>query len=399
MGKLTDSQVKSAKPSDKDYKLYDGEGLYILVKANSKKYWRLKYRFGGKEKVLALGVYPKISLAQARQATLKEKAKIIEGIDPSQERKLKKLTANLSNNNTFASIADEFIEKKMQNMSKVHLDRTTRAINRDLKPDIGTRPISEITAPELLAILRKVEERGAIETAHRIKQVAGQIFRYAIATGRAERDISADLKGALASPEKNHFAAIVEPKEVAKLMVAINDYKGTAVVSAALKLSPLLFCRPGELRHLEWKEVNFEEGRIELPAEKMKIKEPLIIPLSKQAISILKALEPLTSNGRYVFPSARGKSRPMSDNAVRTALRTLGYDNNTMTTHGFRAMARTLLDEVLGFRVEYIEQQLGHSVKDHNGRAYNRTKHLNERANMMQVWADYLEKISSDKQE
>ncbi len=175
---------------------------YILVKANSKKYWRLKYRFGGKEKVLTLGVYPKISLAQARQATLKAKAKIIGGIGPSQERKLKKLTANLSNNNTFASIADEFIEKKMQNMSKVHLDRTTRAINRDLKPDIGTRPISEITAPELLAILRKVEDRGAIETAHRIKQVAGQIFRYAIATGTAERDISADLKGALASPEK-----------------------------------------------------------------------------------------------------------------------------------------------------------------------------------------------------
>lgn len=393
MGKLTDTQVKAAKPKDKDYKLFDGEGLYVLVKPNNKKYWRLKFRFAGKEKVLALGVYPKVSLAQARQSTTKEKAKLLEGIDPSHERKVKKLTANLSSDNTFASIADEFIDKKMQRMSKVHLDRTTRAINRDLKPFIGSRPVSEITAPELLAILRKVEERGAIETAHRIKQVAGQIFRYAIATGRAERDISADLKGALASPQKSHFAAIVDPKEVAKLMIAIDNYSGTAVVTAALKLSPLLFCRPGELRHLEWSEVNFDESRIELPAEKMKINEPLIIPLSKQAHEILKALEPITSNGNYVFPSARGRSRPMSDNAVRTALRTLGFDNDTMTTHGFRAMARTLLDEVLGFRVEYIEQQLGHAVRDANGRAYNRTKHLVERTNMMQVWADYLDSL------
>ena len=396
MGKLTDTQVKAAKPKEKDYKLYDGEGLYVLVKPNSNKYWRLKYRFGGKEKVLALGVYPKISLAQARQSALKEKSKLIDGIDPSHERKVRKLTANLSNDNTFSSIADEFVGKKMQRMSKVHINRTTRAINRDLKPFIGSRPISEITAPELLSILRKVEERGAVETAHRIKQVAGQIFRYAIATGRAERDISTDLKGALGSPEKKHFAAIVDPKEVSKLLIAIDNYKGTAVVTAALKLSPLLFCRPGELRHLEWDEINFMEDRIELPAEKMKIKEPLIIPLSTQALAILNEIKPLTSNGRYVFPSARGNSRPMSDNAIRTALRTLGYDNETMTTHGFRAMARTLLDEVLSYRIDIIEQQLGHAVKDANGRAYNRTKHLNERTQMMQKWSDYLWELRYD---
>jgi integrase len=402
--KLTVKQIEAAKPKDKDYKLFDGQGLYLLVKkakyndkpmkkADEQKYWRLKYRINGKEKMLAIGVYPQISLSQAREATRVAKEKIAQGIDPSQEKKLNKLQSVLSNDNTFGSIADEYVEKKMQGMSKVHLDRTTRAINRDLKPDLGKRPIGEITPVELLSVLRKVEERGAIETAHRIKQLVGQIYRYAIATGRAERDIAADLKGALRPPEKTHLAAIVEPKEVGKLMLAIDEYRGTPVVMAALKLSPLLFCRPGELRHLEWSEVNFETKRIELPAEKTKIKEALHIPLSRQAIKILQELEPLTSNSKYVFPSARGRTRPMSDNAVRTALRSLGYDNDTMTAHGFRAMARTLLDEELEYRVEYIEQQLGHAVRDHNGRAYNRAKHLKQRTAMMQEWADYLEKL------
>lgn len=405
--KLTAKQIDAAKPKDKDYKLFDGQGLYLLVKkakytdkpmkkADEQKYWRLKYRFNGKEKMLSIGVYPQVSLSQAREVAKEAKDKLAQGVDPSQEKKLNKLQSVLSSDNTFGSIADEYVEQKMQGMSKVHLDRTSRAINRDLKPHLGKRPIGEITPVELLSVLRKVEDRGAVETAHRIKQLVGQIYRYAIATGRAERDIAADLKGALRPPEKTHLAAIVEPKEVGRLMLAIDEYRGTPVVMAALKLSPLLFCRPGELRHLEWIEVKFEAERIEIPAEKMKIKEPLIIPLSHQAMQILKELEPITSNGKYVFPSARGLARPMSDNAVRTAIRSLGYDNETMTAHGFRAMARTLLDEELDYRIEFIEQQLGHSVRDHNGRAYNRTKHLSQRTEMMQAWADYLDKLMEE---
>ncbi|MCC5856206.1 MAG: integrase arm-type DNA-binding domain-containing protein [Idiomarina sp.] len=402
--KLTAKQVEATKPKEKDYKLFDGQGLYLLVKkvkasdktikrSDEQKYWRLKYRFFGKEKMLSIGVYPQVSLSHAREVARAAKDKLAKGLDPSQEKKLNKLQATLSNDTSFGSVAAEYVEKKMQGMSQVHLDRTQRAIHRDLNPYFGKRPITEITSVELLAVLRKVEARGAIETAHRIKQLVGQIYRYAIATGRAERDIAADLKGALQSPTKKHLAAIVEPKEVGKLMLALDEYRGTPVVMTALKLSPLLFCRPGELRHLEWSEVNFETKRIEIPARKTKINEPLIIPLSRQAEKLLSDIQPLTSNGVYVFPSARGRARPMSDNAVRTALRSLGYDNDTMTAHGFRAMARTLLDEVLEYRVEFIEQQLGHVVKDTNGRAYNRTKHLEQRTEMMQAWADYLDEL------
>jgi len=247
----------------------------------------------------------------------------------------------------------------------------------------------------LLAVLRKIESRGAVETAHRAKQTAGQIFRFAVSTGRAERDPSADLSGALKTPKKKHLASITDPKEVGKLLLAIDNFQGTATVTAALSLSPLLFARPGELRHMEWEEINWEGGQWEIPAEKMKIKQPHIVPLCKQAIAILKELQLLTGRGKYVFPSARGASRPLSDNGVRTALRTLGYDNDTMTPHGFRATARTLLDEVLGFRIEWIEQQLAHTVRDPQGRAYNRTKHLPQRKDMMQKWADYLDNLKA----
>jgi integrase len=239
--------------------------------------------------------------------------------------------------------------------------------------------------------LRKIEDRGALETAHRAKQTAGQVFRYAVATGRAERDPTGDLKGALGNPKGRHLAAITDPKEVGKLLVAMKGYTGTQVVKAALLLSPLLICRPGELRHMEWTEVKWEENSWELPGEKMKTKQPHVVPLSTQALDLLRELKKLTGNGRYVFPSARGASRPLSENGVRTALRTLGYDNNTMTPHGFRAMARTILDEVLDFRVDWIEHQLAHAVRDTNGRAYNRTTHLEGRRQMMQKWADYLD--------
>lgn len=392
---LTATQVDKAKPQEKDYKLSDEKGLYLLVAKTGSKYWRLKYRFSGKERKLAIGVYPDVSLKDARNARDEARRQLAQGIDPSAEKQARKLASNQAAANSFEVIAREWLAIKMSDKSKRHQDRTRTALERDLFPYIGKKPVNEITAPELLAALRRIEQRGIIETAHRAKQTAGQVFRYAIITGRAERDISTDLQGALRTPVSTHFSAITEPRSVGQLMLAIDGYHGSPTLQAALKLSPLLFCRPGELRQLEWSEVNFDEQRIELPAEKMKIREPHIIPLSKQALAILTDLYPLTGHGKYVFPSARGASRPLSDNGVRTALRSLGYTNEQMTPHGFRAMARTLLDEILNYRVEWIEQQLAHAVKDVNGRAYNRTKHLPQRFEMMQRWADYLDELKA----
>ena len=390
---LSATQVDKAKPQEKDYKITDGNGLYLLVKPSGSKYWRLKYRFSGKERLLAIGVYPDISLKDARIARDEARRQLAQGIDPSAEKQARKLSNNLAAANSFEVIAREWLAVKMYDKSESHQSRTRNALEKDLFPYIGRNPISELTPLDLLGTLRRIEKRGAIETAHRAKQTAGQIIRYAIATGRAERDISADLKGALKNPVTKHFPAITDPIEVGRLMLAIDSYNGTNIVKAALQLSPLLFCRPGELRHLEWSEIDLENSRIEIPAEKMKMREAHIIPLSKQALTVLEELHPLTGHAKYVFPSPRGQSRPLSENGVRTALRALGYDNDTLTPHGFRAMARTLLDEVLGFRIEWIEQQLAHAVKDANGRAYNRTKHLPQRAQMMQKWADYLDTL------
>jgi integrase len=281
----------------------------------------------------------------------------------------------------------------MQDKSEKHRNRVKRALENDLFPSLGKRPINEITSPELLMALRKIEARGAIETAHRAKQTAGQIFRFGVATGRAKRDPTPDLKEALQNRQKKHFAAITDPKEVGKLLVAIDAFQGTPVVKAALLLSPLLFQRPGEVRAMEWVEINWEEERWEIPVERMKMNQPHIVPLCSQSQELLTALHQLTGRGRYVFPSARGASRCLSENGVRSALRTLGYDNDTMTPHGFRAMARTILDEVLGYPVDWIDHQLAHAVTDTNGRAYNRTAHLPQRRNMMQEWADYLDTL------
>jgi len=392
---LTLTEAKNAQAREKDYKVSDEKGMFLLVKKNGSKYWRLKYRFEGKEKTLALGVFPEVTLTIARKLRDEARAKLQSGIDPSGERQAKKRLSQEAGENSFSLIAYEWMEKRGKK-SESGDKRLLRLLEKDLFPKLGRLPISTITPPQLLATLRKIEARGAIETAHRAKQYAGQIFRYAVATGRAERDISADITGALATPKQTHFAAITEPKAVGRLLADIESYQGTPAVLAALKLSPLLFCRQGELRHLEWTEINWEEKRIELPAEKMKAKEPHIIPLSKQALVILEELAEGPKRGIYVFPSARGASRPLSDNGVRTALRSLGYDNQTMTPHGFRAMARTLLDEQLGFRVEWIEQQLAHAVKDVHGRAYNRTKHLPQRTEMMQRYADYLDALKTE---
>ncbi|MCB1686881.1 MAG: integrase arm-type DNA-binding domain-containing protein [Halioglobus sp.] len=392
---LTATEVKEAKPLEKPRKLADGGGLYLLLQPNGAKYWRYKYRFGGKEKTLALGVYPEVSLKAARQTHQKARDQLANGIDPGEVRKVEKLTRHLAAAESFEAVAREWFAAKMIDKSESHRKRTLSALEKDLFPALGNRPIAAITAPELLATLRRIESRGAVESAHRTKQTAGQVFRYAVSTGRAERDPSGDLKGALRNAKKRHHPAIIDPAELGHLLIAMESFTGTPVVKTALLLSPLLFQRPGEIRAMEWTEVNWEESRWEIPAEKMKMRQPHIVPLCKQALALLEEMHRLTGRGKYVFPSARGASRCMSENGVRTALRTLGYDNETITPHGFRATARTLLDEVLGYRVDWIEHQLAHAVRDANGRAYNRTSHLKDRTKMMQGWAEYLDNLKA----
>lgn len=398
--KLSDMAVKAAKPKDRPYKLPDGRGLYLHVMPNGSKYWRLKYRYGGKERSpLALGVYPEIALRAARRATTEARELLSNGKDPGEIKRQAKMARQFGADNSFRAVALEWYSRKKTVWSDSHIKRVLWLLEKNLFPWLGHRPIAQITSQELLGALKRTESKGTHETAHRAKQVAGQVFRYAVATGRAERDPAHDLKGALISPKETHLAAITDPKEVGKLLVAMDGYFGTPTVKAALLLSPLLFCRPGELRQLEWSEINFEEKRIDIPVEKMKARQQAhIIPLCDQAINILRDLQPLTKHSKYVFPSARGVNRPLSENGVRTALRTMGYDNATMTPHGFRAMARTILDEVLGYRVDWIEHQLAHAVKDPNGRAYNRTAHMEGRREMMQGWADYLDTLRTTAQ-
>lgn len=391
--KLTELAVRNAKAKEKSYKLADGGGLYLEVMPNGSRYWRLKYRFAGKENRLALGVYPDVSLKMARKKKAEAKQLLDEDHDPGNHRRQKRLASIDAANNSFEAISQEWLEKQKKSWSESHATRTRWLLSNHLLPWLGKRPISEITTPELLAVLRRIEQKGIIETAHRAKQTSGQIFRYAIATGRAERDPTPDLKGALASPNEKHLASITDPKEVRKLLNAMDSYRGTPEVKAALLLSPLLFQRPGEIRTMKWVDLNFETAEWRYIVSKTNT--PHIVPLCRQAIAILRELQPITGNGTYVFPSARGHSRPLSENGVRTALRTLGYSNEQITPHGFRAMARTILDEVLGYRVDWIEHQLAHAVKDPNGRAYNRTAHLEGRREMMQGWADYLDQLKT----
>jgi integrase len=392
---LTATAVRQALPKAKAYKLSDGHGLYLLVNPKGAKYWRYKYRYGGKEKTLALGVFPEVSLKDARVAHQTARTKLDKGVDPGEERRVQKLTRNLAAADSFEAVALEWFGRVMPDKSESYRVRTRRILEKDLFPVIGQRPVGAIKPPEMLAALRRIEARGANDIAHRAKQTAGQIFRYAVVTGRAERDPSADLKGALAPRQKQHHAAITDPDEVGRLMVAIDGFTGTPVVKTAVQLSALLFQRPGEIRAMEWSEINWDQARWEIPAAKMKMRAPHIVPLSRQSLELLEELHLLTGRGRYVFPSARGASRCLSENTVRIALRAMGYDKDTMTAHGFRAMARTILDEVLGCRVDWIEHQLAHAVRDANGRAYNRTAHLEGRARMMQQWADYLDQLKA----
>ena len=390
--KLTASQIKSAKATNKPIKLADGRGLYVLVKLNGAKYWRLKYRFAGKEKLLALGVFPAVSLAQARLLCAEAKALLAANRDPSLTKQIQKNLLQNKSQDTFEAVANEWFAAKIADKSESYKARTWRILEKDLFPRIGQISAGDLTGQMLLAALRAIEVR-TIDIAHRAKQTASQVMRYAVATGRADRDIAADLTGALKPRSVKHAATLLDPSEIGQLLRSIEAYSGSLIVKSALQLSPLLFVRPGELRTMEWKELDWETARWEIPAEKMKMRQPHIVPLATQSLDVLRQIHPLTGRGDYVFPSARKGGRPLSDNGVRTALRSLGYTNEQITPHGFRAMARTLLDEELKYRVDYIEHQLAHAVKDPLGRAYNRTKHMDERVEMMQRWADYLDKL------
>lgn len=390
---LTDVIIRNSKPKDKTYKLSDEKGMYLEISPSGGKWWRLKYRIDGKEKRISLGTYPEVSLKDARDRRDEARKLLAQQIDPSESRKATKASRVAKNANSFEVVAREWHAKYSANWTQSHGSRLLVRLEKDVFPWLGDRPIADITAPEVLKVIRRIEDRGALETAHRVQQNCSQVFRYGIATGRCERDPVPDLKGALPATKAKHLAAFTQPEEIASLLRAIDDYQGMLVTKCALKLAPLVFVRPGELRAAEWSEIDLEKAEWNIPAERMKMRQPLLVPLSTQAVAVLKEVHPLTGAGRYVFPSARSVSRPMSNNAVLAALRRMGFAKEEMSGHGFRAMARTVLDEVLHVRPDFIEHQLGHAVRDPNGRAYNRTAHLVERRKMMQQWADYLDSL------
>lgn len=392
---LTDLKVSKAKPKSKPVTLFDGGGLFLLVTPTGGKLWRFKYRFEGKERLMSFGSYPEISLSDAREKREKTRKQVANGVDPCVARKAQKEISKEQNANSFEVIAREWHAKFTPTWTPGHSVTIMSRMQRDLFPYLGALPIHEIRAKELLTTLARVASRGALETAHRLRTIAGQVFRYAVVTGRAERDPSADLKGALPSPKKKNHAAIIDPKKVTGLLRAIDGYRGSFIVKSALQLAPMFFLRPGELRHAEWNEFDFDAVSWSIPASKMKMKKGHIVPLSRQAIEILKELQPLTGHSRYVFPCHRSPLRCMSNNAINAALRRMGFTGDEMTGHGFRAMARTNIDEKLHIRTDFIEHQLAHAVKGPNGTAYDRATYLDERMEMMQLWSDYLDGLKA----
>ncbi|ARU31216.1 integrase [Sulfuriferula sp. AH1] len=390
---LSDTAVRNAKPGAKPIKLYDERGLFLLITPAGGKWWRYRYKNDNKEKLLSLGVYPDVSLKDARERRDNARKLLADGIDPGENRKAQKATKQERAANSFEVVAREWYTKFSPNWAENHGNRIIRRLERDIFPWLGGRPIADVTAPELLDVVRKIENRGAIETAHRVLSNCGQVFRYAVATGRALRDPSGDLRGALTPTKGEHFAAVTEPKLVAGLLRTLDGYQGTFTVACALRLAPLVFVRPGELRNAEWADINLDTAEWRYTVTKTDTAH--IVPLATQAVTILRELHGLTGSSRFVFPGARTNGRPMSDNAILGAMRRMGITKDEMSGHGFRAMARTILDEVLGVRPDLIEHQLAHAVKDPNGRAYNRTAHLPERRKMMQLWADYLDKLKA----
>lgn len=392
---LTNIFIKQIKHSGKAAgdKYADGGAMYLLVKSGGK-YWRMDYSHASKRKTLALGIYPEVSLAKARQRREKAREQLADGIDPGVAKREEKQAQADAATHTFEAVARVWLSKTATKRAGVTQSRITTLLEKDVFPFIGTMPISLIKPRDVLdRAVRKIEARGSIDTSHRAKQICGQIFRYAVAVGLAERDVTVDLRGALAAIPESHFSAITEPKQAGDLMRSIFGYTGHPYTVVALKLSPLVFVRPGELRTAEWAEIDLDSAEWRIPGSKMKMKVDHIVPLSKQAVDLLRSVQPISGHGRYVFPSLRTGERPMSENTINAALRGMGYSKEVHSAHGFRAMARTIMDEVLGERVDLIEHQLAHAVKDPNGRAYNRTAHLPARREMMQKWSDYLDKL------
>lgn len=391
---LTDVSVRNAKPGQKPVKLYDERGLFVIVTPAGGKWWRFRYSFAGKENLLSLGTYPDVTLKEARAKRDDARKLIAQGIDPGAERKADKAAVVALTENCFGRVCRDWLEQRKGTVEPAQHAKTLARMQNDVFPWLGAKPIAEITAPDVLEVLRRVDERGARYTAHRVRSEISQAFRYAIATGRAERDPCPDLKDAIPAAKESHFAAITTPKEVAELLRAIDGFSGTFVVKSALLLAPLLFIRPGELRQAEWSEFNLDSAEWRYLITKTNTEH--LVPLAPQAVAILRDLHALTGTGRYVFPGARDLHRPMSAAAINAALRRMGYDTRTeITGHGFRAMARTILHEVLRIEPAVIEHQLGHAVPDALGGAYNRTKFIDARRTMMNQWADYLGKLKA----
>lgn len=381
---LTEARLRSAKPKGRPYKLRDGGGLFLLITPANGRRWRLRYKVRGRESMLGLGTYPATSLKAARAKRAEMRTALEAGKNPAAERR----SERVNNADTFETLAREWLAK--QSFAPKTLKRAVWTYEDLLFPYIGSRPVSALMAPELLEVFRRLERRGRHETAHRAKQRVGQVMRYAIATGRAERDPTADLRGALAPIKVTNRAAVTDPREVAQLMRALHGYRGHPVVEAAMKLAPLAFVRPGELRAGEWIEIDLDASEWRIAARRMKMRRPHLVPLARQAVDILREIEPLTGRGRYVFPSPRSTLRPLSDNAITAALRRIGYTGEQMSWHGFRAMASTLLNET-GYPPDVIELQLAHQERNEVRAAYNRAQRLDERRKMMQAWADYLD--------
>jgi len=392
---LSDTAVRSAKRADKTVRLFDERGLYLEVAPSGGKWWRFKYRFRGKEKRVSLGTYPDVTLKEAR--TRREEArKLLEaGVDPGEHRKAVKRAELLSADVTFERVARTWFDKHMADRSDSHKERTWNRLVADIFPWLGSRPVNEIKAPEILECLRRIEARGAIETAGRVRWSCSKVFRFAMAAGLAQEDPAEILKGALTRPTATPFPTITEPVKVGQLMRALDGLEATLIVRCAARLAPLVFLRPGELRQGEWSEVNLDKTQWRIPAEKMKSRIPHIVPLSTQAVAILRELAPLTSSGKYIFPSGRTRQRPMSENTVNAALRRLGYAKDEFTGHSFRKIASTMLNESHLWHRDAIERQLAHGERDEVRAAYNHAEHLPERERMMQWWADYLDELKA----
>ncbi len=390
---LTDTAIRNAKPKEKPYKVADSQGLYLLVNPRGSKLWRVKYRMNGAERKLALGAYPEITLAEARAARDAARRQLAHAVDPNVAKRQARIEASMRAGNSFATVAEELIAKREQEgVSPRTLEKYTWLLKL-LGPEFGRRPVAEITPAELLHELKHHERRGRLETAKRMRSFASRVFRYAAATTRAERDPAQLLLGALIQPRVKHFAAITEPTEFGALLRAIEDYSGDPAVMHALKLTPHLFQRPGELRQMEWAEINFDKAVWTLPSDKMKMRQPHAVPLSRQALAILKSMQGLTGKGKYVFPSIRTRARPISENTITAALRRMGYTKEQMTTHGFRTSASSLLNESGKWNPDAIERALAHMVSGEIRRIYNQSAYWAERVAMAQWWSDYLDEL------